>query len=129
MKNRLILLMMSIVLLNACSSNKAKNQVLGKNVDNVKVVGLTSMRVNNLLNAKGYLHNIGNSTAQVYYRCLFFDVNQVPLGEPSAWKFATVYSPDYIYEDVSIKCQATDVNAMDFKIELSNSSSAITVYK
>lgn len=128
MKNRLIGTLLIGMSLAACSSNKVKNQVMG-NMDDVKVVGLTSKRSNNLLVAKGYLHNITNSTAQVYYRCLFFDVNQVPLGDAPAWKFATVHVPDYAYADIPVTCQATDVNAVDFKIELSNSSATVTTYK
>ena len=58
-----------------CSTNQVKNQVIG-NMGEVKVVRMTSMRVNDLLVAKGYFHNVGTKPAQGYYRCLFYDVNK-----------------------------------------------------
>ena len=120
-KNKLIsLLVAGILLLSGCGSNKVKNQVIG-NMGDVKVVRLTSMRKNNILIANGYLHNTGNVVVQGYYRCLFFDVNQVPIGDAPAWKFVTLDDTNDEYGDVPVKCKASDATATDFKIEFSNS--------
>lgn len=111
-----------------CSTNQVKNQVIG-NMGDVKVVRMTSMRVNDLLVAQGYFHNVGTKPAQGYYRCLFFDVNKLPIGEVAAWKFVTVNVTDDAYGDTAVKCSASDVEAVDFKIEFSNTASTVTLYK
>jgi uncharacterized protein YcfL len=115
-----------LVLLAACSTNRIKDHVVEVgDMGNVKITHMTSMRVNNLLVAQGYLHNTGSKAVQGYYRCQFYDANKMQVGDPQTWQLLTIY-PN---EEQPIKCMATEVEAVDFKLEFSNNASNVTTYK
>lgn len=109
-----------------CSTNRIKDHVTEVgDMGNVKITGMSSMKVNNLLVAQGYFHNTGSKAAQGYYRCQFYDANKMQVGEPEQWQLVTIY-PN---EDQAVKCMATQLEATDFKIEFSNNASNVTLYK
>lgn len=125
MKKLICSLMGAGVLLSACSTNRIKDHVVEVgDMGDVKVTKMTSVRVNGLLIAQGYFHNTGSKAAQGYYRCQFYDANKMQVGDAEQWQLVTIY-PN---EDQPVKCQATQLEATDFKIEFSNDASNVTVY-
>lgn len=126
MKKSLLLVGIMFSLLNACSTNKIKNQVevIGNSLGDIKIKDLRSMQINGLLMAQGTFHNDGSKPINGYYRCKFLDATNFQVGENQVWQLLTIY-PN---QDESFRCQATDTNAVDFKIEFSNNAENVTIY-
>ena len=126
MKKLIFILALSSGILTGCSTNKIKDQVevIGGSLGDVKVKDLRSMQVNGLLVAQGTFFNKGSDPVNGYYRCKFLDATNFQVGEDQAWDLVTIY-PN---QGKSFKCQATDANATDFKIEFSNNAQNVTVY-
>jgi uncharacterized protein YcfL len=126
MKKSLLLVGIMLSLLNACSTNKIKNQVevIGNSLGDIKIKDLRSMQINGLLMAQGTFHNDGSKPINGYYRCKFLDATNFQVGENQVWQLLTIY-PN---QDESFRCQATDTNAVDFKIEFSNNAENVTIY-
>jgi len=126
MKKFILLLAIACGIISGCTTNKIKDQVevIGGSLGNVKIKDLRSMQVNGLLVAQGTFFNDGSSSINGYYRCKFLDATKFQVGEDQAWDLVTIY-PN---QGKSFKCQATDANATDFKIEFSNNAENVTVY-
>ena len=126
MKKLIINLALIGGLLGGCASNKIKDQVevIGDSLGTIKIQDLRSMQVNGLLVAQGTFHNDGSKAVNGYYRCKFLDATNFQVGDDQAWDLLTVY-PN---QDKAFKCQATDTNATNFKIEFSNNAENVTVY-
>ena len=126
MKKLSICLILATIILCSCATNKIKNQVevIGYSLGDIQIKDLRSMQINGLLVAQGTFHNKGSKAVNGYYRCKFLDATNFQVGEDQAWDLVTVYSN----QDKAFKCQATDPNAVDFKIEFSNNAENVTVY-
>ncbi|MFN8770540.1 MAG: DUF1425 domain-containing protein [Neisseriaceae bacterium] len=126
MKKTLLSLVIIASLISSCSTNKIKNQVeiIGDNLGTIKIKDLRSMQINGLLVAQGTFHNDGSKPVNGYYRCKFLDSTNFQIGEDQAWDLLTIY-PN---QNKMFKCQATDTNAVNFKIEFSNNAENVTVY-
>lgn len=110
----------------SCSSNKIKDHlvVVGDSLGDVEVRDLRSMRINDLLMAQGTFFNTGNKPAQGYYRCLFLDTQNFQIGSNQTWNLLTIY-PN---QGQSFKCQSTNFEATNFKIEFANNAENVTIY-
>lgn len=116
----------ALLLLTSCASEKIKDhvEIIGKELGDVKIQDLRSMRINDLLTAQGMFYNKGNKPVQGYYRCKFLDTNNFQVGADQTWQLVTIY-PD---QSQAFKCQAINLEATDFKIEFSNNAENVTVY-
>lgn len=116
-----------IAALAACSTPQIKDQVeiVGGDMGDVQIKDLRSMRVNDLLFAEGKFLNDGSKPAQGYYRCKFLDATNFQVGDDQTWQLVTIY-PN---QNQAFKCQATNKEATNFKIEFSNNASNVTIYK
>ena len=125
-KGSILLLGLMVGWISGCSTNKIKDQVevIGGNLGDIQIKDLRSMQVNGLLMAQGTFHDKGDKPINGYYRCKFLDATNFQVGEDQVWQLITVYSN----QDASFKCQATDTNATNFKIEFSNNAENVTVY-
>lgn len=126
MKKFLLSLIVTVSLINGCASNKIKDQVeiIGDSLGSIQIKDLRSMQINGLLVAQGTFYNKGSKPVNGYYRCKFLDSTNFQIGEDQAWELLTIY-PN---QNKRFKCQATDTNAVDFKIEFSNNAENVTVY-
>lgn len=126
MKKIILSIAVAASLIAGCADNKIKDQVevIGNSLGSIEIKDLRSMQVNGLLMAQGTFHNSGNKAVNGYYRCKFLDANNFQVGEDQAWDLLTIYSN----ANKSFKCQATDTNAVNFKIEFSNNAENVTVY-
>ncbi|MCE2705986.1 MAG: YcfL family protein [Proteobacteria bacterium] len=126
MKKSILLIGIMFGLLSACSTNKIKDQVevIGNSLGDIQIKDLRSMQVNGLLMAQGTFHNTGDKPVNGYYRCKFLDAMNFQVGENQVWQLITVY-PN---QDDSFRCQATDTNSVNFKIEFSNNAENVTIY-
>ena len=115
---KIIITIATIVLLYGCAINQFKNQfeVIGDNSNNIEIKNLHSSRYNDLLIAQGMLYNDSNNTINGYYRCKFFDKDNFQINDDAPWELITIYSN----QNKSFKCQATDINAVSFKVEFSD---------
>ncbi len=126
MKKTFLLAGLVIGLLSACSTNKIKDQVevIGDSLGDIQIKDLRSMQINGLLMAQGTFFNKGSKAVNGYYRCKFLDATNFQVGDDQVWQLLTVY-PN---QNESFKCNATDTNATNFKIEFSNNAENVTVY-
>ncbi len=115
---KIIITIATILLLYGCATNQFKNQfeVIGDNANNIEIKNLRSSRYNDLLIAQGMLYNDSNNTINGYYRCKFFDKDNFPINDDAPWELITIYSN----QNKNFKCQATDINAVNFKVEFSD---------
>ena len=116
-----------IAMLAACSTPQIKDQIeiIGDDMGDVQIKDLRSMKVNDLLFAEGKFLNTGSKPAQGYYRCKFLNANKFQVGDDQTWQLVTIY-PN---QTQAFKCQATKIEATDFKIEFSNNANNVTIYK
>ena len=125
---KLTLALLCIVGLAACSQNTLDPRVtrVGKSGD----ISITDLRsaispTNQLLIAQGIFHNTGKRAQTGFYRCQFYDANKMQVGDPQVWQPITIY-PN---EDQAIKCMATQLEAVDFKIVFSSDGKNVSVIK
>ncbi len=91
----------------------------------VSITDMRSQLRNKLLVAQVTFHNNDSDAVTGFYRCQFFDTNGMQLGQPQSWQPVTIY-PN---EDQSIKCQATQIEATNFKAEFSSDGKNVSVQK
>jgi uncharacterized protein YcfL len=105
-----------LLLLTSCAENPVDRHVTTVgNMRGLTIVDLRSALVNNLLVAQGTFHNTGSKVQTGFYRCQFYDANQMQVGDPQIWQPMTIYAN----EDQAVKCKATQIEATRFKIEFS----------
>lgn len=127
MKKMMLLSALAISLLGCASSNtiKSKTAMFGK-VKNIEVSDLRSKRVNEIMIAQATIANTtSDSPQEIYYRCHFYDVNKFDVSGDVPWKPVTIYGG----QSQTIECISNAKAAVDFKLELSSSGSALEVYE
>lgn len=114
--------------LSGCASNTLDQHVqsVGKMGD-ISIVDMRSQTPTSggLLVAQTTFHNGSNSVKTGFYRCQFFDANQMALGDPQVWQQVSIY-PN---EDQIVRCMATQKEATDFKVEFSADGQNVSVYQ
>jgi uncharacterized protein YcfL len=125
---KITLLCLFILGLTACSSNTLDQRVtrVGKEGD----ISITDLRsfvspTNNLLTAQGIFHNRGKKIQTGFYRCQFYDTNGMRAGDSQVWQPITIY-PN---ADDAVRCVATQLEAVDFKIEFSTDGKNVSILK
>lgn len=93
-------------------------------VGSLEVKDLRSARVNDFLNVQATVENDSGSIKQMYYRCKFYDGNKFQVGNDSQWQPVQVYGKS----TQNIGCVATEPTAIDFKLEVSSTGTALKVY-
>ncbi len=119
-------LILIALLITACSSNNIADHttIIGR-MDNISITDLRSaIGPNQLLVAQATFHNDGNNPQNGYYRCQFFDVNKMQVGDPQPWQLITIYPG----EDQTVKCLASQLEATNFKVEFSADGKNVSVY-
>lgn len=115
---KLIITSLSLGMLFGCaSSGNSKLTSIGS-MGNIEIVqgSMRSIRnANGLITAQAVLHNNGSSTVSAFYRCKFFDTNQMQVGDDQVWMPVSIYQNS----DQGIKCMANTAEATDFKFEFS----------
>lgn len=119
------------ILFSGCSISNSDNvSVVGSKstTSNLKVTNLHTTHRGDLFLAQATITNnsYSNKTAQVFYRCIFYDNNQFQLDSASLqWVPVIVY----VNEKKVIECSTTNPDAASFKVELSSSGEANKVYQ
>ena len=126
MKKIILSLIAITTLVSGCATHKIKDQieVIGNSLGDVEIKDLRSMQVNGLLVAQGTFYNDGDKAVNGYYRCKFLDASNFQVGDDNVWELLTIY-PN---QNKAFKCQSTETNAIDFKIEFSNNAQNVTIY-
>ena len=123
---KLLFVSLAVLSLTGCSSNTIGDHMTS--VGDMGDVSITDMRsavVNHLLVAQTSFHNSADQAATGFYRCQFYDPNQMQVGSVQIWQPVTIY-PN---EDQVVKCMATQVEATNFKVEFSADGNNVSVYK
>jgi len=127
MKKTSNLIILLTVLLSGCATNPNSidaHLVKVGDIDNLEVKDLRSSRINNFLNVQATVQNDSGSIKQMYYRCKFYDGNKFQVGTDSQWQPVRVYGK--ATQDIS--CVATEPTAIDFKLEVNSTGTALKVY-
>lgn len=125
MKKLLLPIALSISVLAGCATSSGNSRVTNiGSMGDISIVpkSVKSQRVNNLLVAQAVFHNSGSSNITGFYRCRFFDANQMQISGDQVWQPVTIYQNS----EQPVKCMATDVEATDFKFEFSADGSKVT---
>lgn len=125
---KVIIYSLVLEIICACATNRIKDhlEVIGDgNLGDIAVKDLRSQQINGKLVAQGVFKNNSSKSTNAYYRCKFLDATGFQVGEDQVWQLVTLYANG----SSSFKCQATDYNATNFKIEFSSSENNVTVYK
>jgi hypothetical protein len=114
-------------ILSGCATNPNSidaHLVKVGDIGDLDVKDLRSARVNNFLNVQATVENDSGSIKQLYYRCKFYDGNKFQVGTDSQWQPVRVYGKST--QDIS--CVATEATAIDFKLEVNSTGTALKVY-
>jgi uncharacterized protein YcfL len=125
---KLFIYSMILGLLSSCATNKIKDhlEVVGDgDLGDIAIKDMRSQQINGKLMAQGTFKNNSSKPTNAYYRCKFLDATGFQVGEDQVWQLVTLYGNG----SSAFKCQATDYNAVNFKIEFSSSENNVTVYK
>ncbi len=128
MKKKLIVIGLSIVTLFGCASNQnPKINAVGSMGDISIVPGSIKAGpgINSLLMAQAVLKNNGSKTITAFYRCKFFDLNGMQVGDDQVWQQITLYTK----ATQSVKCMATEKEAADFQLEFSANGSNVNAFQ
>lgn len=124
-KGLALTLMFGVLAGCAIDPNKISSHVVSVgDTDNFEVKDLRSAKVNDVLNVQATVYNDSRSIQQMYYRCKFFDNNKFQVNTDVQWVPIQVYGKSS--QDIS--CIATSPTAIDFKLEISSTGSALKVY-
>lgn len=133
MLNKIILTGISCItlLLSGCAVSSDDNvSVVGNksNTSNLKVSHLKTTRRGNLFLAQAVISNdsYSDKTAQVYYRCLFYDNQNFELNNGSEQQWVPVLV--YANQNKTIQCSSVSPDAATFKVEISSTGGANKVY-
>lgn len=116
--------------ISGCATSHKDDRVMisGNTSDarNLEVSNLHSVKLDNIFRVQATIHNNNSfKTAQVYYRCNFYDKALFKVQDDQQW------IPVQILANQSevVECSTTNPDAATFKIELSSSGNALNVYK
>lgn len=115
---KLILAGLSLGVLFGCASDGSSHVTSVGSMGNIEIVkgSVRSIRnTNNLMTAQAILHNGGSSNITGFYRCKFFDANQMQFGKDQVWVPVSIYQN----ADQAITCMANNPEITDFKFEFS----------
>lgn len=127
MFKKLLIITLSIGTLIGCASNSNARVTQVGSMGDISIVDKSvksQVNVNHVLVAQAVFHNSDSKAVTGFYRCKFFDSNQMQVGEEQVWQSITIY-PN---ADQGVKCIANDTEATDFKFEFSADGKNVSTF-
>lgn len=124
MRKQLITLSVAVLALTGCATNTIdSHSTQVGDMGDMSIVDMRSAVANNLLVAQTTFHNAGSKAQTGFYRCQFYDANQMQVGDIQVWQPVTIY-PN---ENQVVKCRATQVEATSFRVEFSTDGNNVSI--
>lgn len=127
MRRIMILLLIGSVLVGCAADPSSMDTHVVKigSVSGLEVKDLHLAKINDNLNIQAAVYNDSRSIQQIYYRCRFFDSNKFQINNDVQWVPVQIYGKS----SQNINCTATSPTAIDFKLEISSTGTALKVYQ